>query len=220
MAAAWATAGRCRRCPSPTSPTSTSAGRRSCARWRPSDATRPASPSLLRSRPARTRRVAPRRASWHSRSSGRGDPRRSSACRPPGTGRAAAVARRGRRAAPRGPRVIDVAAAAPGPRHDGRRRAGHDGAVTDAPDGTDPNPPKAGSATCRPSPSGSSPRSRRGLASAYIPGGDDPDPERTRREEAPLRPAARDHGRRDRGQRPARDIRRARARRAGAVTAP
>ena len=61
---------------------------------------------------------------------------------------------------------------------------GHDGAVTDAPDGTDPNPAQGGIRDLPPVTERELAAHRRGLASAYIPGGDDPDPDRTRREES------------------------------------
>jgi hypothetical protein len=64
------------------------------------------------------------------------------------------------------------------------RDTGHDGGVTDAPDGTDPNPARAGVRDLPPVTERELAARRRGLASAYIPGGDDPDPERTHREES------------------------------------
>jgi hypothetical protein len=61
---------------------------------------------------------------------------------------------------------------------------GHDGDVTDAPDGSDPKPTPGGIRDLPPVTERELAARRRGLASAYIPGGEDPDPDRTRREES------------------------------------
>ena len=168
---------------------------------------------------ARTRRAAPRPASWHSRSLRAGATHVILGLRgQPRTRRAASRGPRGRRAAPRrrsGDRGRGRRRAVPG--HGGPSTRGHDGAVTDAPrrhrpepgPRRDPRPAARHRAGARRAPSrprlGVHPGRRRPRPGPDPPGG------------IALRPAARDHGRRDRGERPARDIRRARARRAGAV---
>jgi hypothetical protein len=62
-------------------------------------------------------------------------------------------------------------------------RTGHDMAVTERSPGTDETPPRA-IRDLPPVTERELAAQRRGLASAYIAGGEDPDPERTRREEA------------------------------------
>jgi hypothetical protein len=62
-------------------------------------------------------------------------------------------------------------------------RPGHHGAVTERSPGTDETPPDA-IRDLPPVTERELAAQRRGLASAYIAGGEDPDPERTRREEA------------------------------------
>lgn len=62
-------------------------------------------------------------------------------------------------------------------------RAGHDVAVTERSPGTDETPPDV-IRDLPPVTERELAAQRRGLASAYIAGGEDPDPERTRREEA------------------------------------
>jgi hypothetical protein len=63
-------------------------------------------------------------------------------------------------------------------------RSGHDVAVTEPSTGTDATPPIGAIRDLPPVTERELAAQRRGLASAYIEGGEDPDPERTRREEA------------------------------------
>src|SRR6185295_9549744 len=106
---------------------------------------------------------------------GRCHPHRARAVRAAGSHRVAGR-RTGRgRATPRGARMSGTWAAG--------NRQGHDVAVTERSPGTDETPPDP-IRDLPPVTERELAAQRRGLASAYIAGGEDPDPERTRREEA------------------------------------